>query len=221
MNRLLLCGLVLALAAPGLRAAPLERDLGRGLEYFRVHRLPGDLPADAAVGDHPVVLDIRYVPGDARDGRDLLAWLRRHAAIRHPVFLLANPETGPSLLAPLDSPDAVIGLIILGPAAPDFSPDIALHVSPAVERRAYEALEHGASVRSLTVDIPVKSRQDEAMLDREHLPDSALPDLEDEADQAGPAPSGPPPLIDAVLQRAIQLDRGLIALRRIPGPAGG
>ncbi len=208
--------ILLCCASAGLRAAPLERDLGRGLLFFRVHELPADLPAANAVGNHPVVLDLRYVPGSARDGQALFSWLKLHASLRHPVFLLANPETGGDLLDPLNSPNAVIGLIILGPAAHDFQPDIALSVPPAIERRAYDALEKGATVASLTEDNPVKSRQDEAVLEKEHLPDSALPDLEEDADQPAARPNAPRPLIDAVLRRAIQLDRTLLALRRIP-----
>lgn len=216
MRRRALILVLAAAAAAGLRAAPLERDLGAGLLFFRVHRLPGDLPSAEAVAGRCVVLDVRFVRGDARAGADLFAWLRLHAGLRHPVLLLANQETGPALLTPLDSPDAVTGLIILGPAAPGFTPDIALDVPAGVDRRAYDALERGATVASLTDDTPVKTREDEAMLVREHLPDSALDDADDDSGQAPadkPAPT--PPLIDAVLRRAIQLDRALLALRRI------
>jgi hypothetical protein len=64
-----------------------------------------------------------------------------------------------------------------------------------------------------------KPRNDEAMLAREHLPDSALGD---EPADSSPPGSGPkktaPALIDRVLQRAVQLHRTMVALRRI-GPA--
>jgi len=216
MRRFALLLLLGAAAAAGLRAAPLERDLGAGLLYFRVHKLPDDLPSAEEAAGRCVVLDIRFVQGDAIDGADLFAWLRHQASLRHPVLLLANQETGPALLTPLDSPDAVVGLIILGPSASGFTPDIAIDVSPKVDRRAYEALEHGATVDSLTVYNPVKTREDEAMLVREHLPDYALGDTDDDSDQSAtsqPAPT--PPLQDAVLKRAIQLDRALLALKRI------
>jgi hypothetical protein len=213
MRRILLFAFAAA-AGPCLRAAPIRLDLGEGLAFVRVHRLPADLPADVA--DRPLVLDIRYVKGDAAAGTDLIQWLRLHAAPRHPVFLLANEKTSGALLTPLDSPDSVVGLVILGPVAPNFSPDIALPVSPAVERRAYDALERGATVESLTDDTPIKSRQDEALLAREHLPDSALGDLADDASQEGASkPVAARPLIDSVLQRAIQLDRALLALKRL------
>jgi len=205
----------LAAAAP---AAPLVRDLGQGLAYCRVHVLPGDLATDASVANRPCVLDVRYVQGGDADAGLLLAWLKAHAGPRTPVFLLANSATSPILLAPLDSPDAVAGLVILGPATPRFSPDIAVKVSPKVERRDYDALEKGAPVTSLIDEVLDKPRVDEAKLTRDHLSDSAAPD-DDEADAGDtlPPPSANPhpQLIDAVLQRAVQLHRALLAMRRL------
>jgi hypothetical protein len=128
------------------------------------------------------------------------------------VFLLANRDTSPALLAPLNSADAVTGLVIVGAGAPGFSPDIALPVSSADEKRAYDAMEHGASVESLITDRVLKSRNDEATLARERLSDSGA----DDAEPPAPAPAAtPPPLIDPVLQRAVQLHRSLLALRRL------
>ncbi len=207
---------ILVLSARGLRAAPLERDLGLGLRYYRVHSLPGDLPAGGPEPRSPCVLDIRYAAGGDADARALLAWLKARAAPKTPVFLLANAETSPALLAPLDSADAVAGLVILGAAAPRarFDPDIVVRESPDAERRAYDALEKGASVESLTtrkVDTP---RFDEETLVREHLSDSAAgPDEPDASGSA--APSAPPQLLDRALMRAVQLHRALLALRRL------
>jgi hypothetical protein len=163
------------------------------------------------------VLDIRYVQGGADDAGVLLAWLKFHAGPRTPVFLLANAATSPALLAPLDSPDAVAGLVILGSAAPRFSPDIALKVTPERERRAYEALEKGTPVDSLIVEVLKKPRVDEEKLTREHLSDSAVADDDSDSDEpAAPQPGeAHPQLIDPVLQRAVQLDRALLALKRL------
>jgi hypothetical protein len=203
----------LSLAAVRVPAAPLQRDLGLNLAYLRVHALPADLPAPGAVGKRPCVLDIRFVHGGRADGAMLLAWLKAQAGARTPVFLLANRSTSGALLSPLDSADAVVGLVILGPAAKDFAPDIALPVTPEVDRRAYDALEKGASLDSLVVETLDKPRDDEAALARSHLSDG-------DADVAAPASTPAaqsPPLIDVVLQRAIQLHRSLLALKRIPG----
>jgi hypothetical protein len=209
--------LIFLAAACAASAAPLERDLGRGLAYRRVHRMPADLIEASPPGNHPCVLDIRFVKGDSADATVLLGWLRAHAGPKTPVILLANASTGRRLLETLDSPDSVNGLVIIGPAAPDFVPDIALTVNAYADRRAYDALEKGATIESLTVEKIVKARVDEDKLDREHLPDSTLPDDVAPADPTAPDESqsaGPP--IDAVLSRAIQLHRSLLALKRLP-----
>jgi hypothetical protein len=213
MKTALLLVLSAALVATGARAAPLERDLGSGLVYFRAHVLPEDLPGPGSVGPHPCVLDLRYVRGGNAEGAALLGWLKRQAGVRTPVFLLANADTSGPLLAPLNSPDSVIGLVIIGPASPGFSPDIGLSVSPKDERRAYDAMEKGATIESLLNERVIKSRNDEATLARSRLSDSDSGEPE-AAPAAAPA-ARPPPLIDAVLQRAVQLHRSLLALKRI------
>jgi hypothetical protein len=209
------CWALFALLVCTAAAGPLERDLGLGLAYRRVHVLPADLPSAGSVRNHPCVLDIRYVHGNAEAGNLLLAWLRFHAGPHTPVFLLANAGTSSELLAPLDSPDAVAGLVILGAAGPDFTPDVALKVAPEAERRAYDALEKGASTDSLIVQEVDKPRIDEEKLNREHLSDSSIGD-EEEGKPASPAPGPrPAPLIDVALQRAVQLHRALLAMRRL------
>jgi len=105
-------------------------------------------------------------------------------------------------------------LVVLGPAARNFEPDISLAVAPAVERRAYDALENGASADSLITEPVEKARNDEERLDRDRLADSAPPDQGVEPGQPAPARE-PPPLIDPVLQRAVQLHRALLALKRL------
>jgi hypothetical protein len=215
MKRLSLLFLLCA-AVSAAPAAPLLRDLGQGLVFCRVHTLPGDLPTDEAVRRHPWILDVRYVAGDRAAATALTGWLKFHASAATPVLLLANAETSAVLLAPFTAADAITGLIILGPARSDFTPDIAVTVKPGVERRAYHALETGAAIASLITEKVDKVRNDEAMLAREHLPDSALSNPpEDSAGAAAPAAKSAPPLLDPVLQRAVQLHRTLIALKRI------
>ena len=212
----LLFALLVALAPALAAAAPLEADLGEGLHYWRAHEIPAELPGPAFASGKPCILDIRFAHASGGAGPVLLAWLRLHAAPRAPVFLLANAQTDPELLAPLDSPDAVNGLVILGPAAPRFSPDIALGITRAEDRRAYNAAEKGASLESLIVEKVEKERFDEERLAKEHHSDSAVGEAEDAAKpEAGTAPKPPPQLIDSVLQRAVQLHRSLLALRRL------
>ena len=207
--------LLALLAAAGAHAAPLQRDLGQGLAYLRVHTLPADLAAPTDPG-HPLVLDLRYVPGGPPEAAGLLAWLKQHAGVRSPVFLLANGQTSAALLAPLNSPEAVTGLVILGAAGPGFDPDIALSVTPREERRAYDALENGAAINSLVVAKDDKPRNDEATLAKARLADNGDDEADDEPKpEEKPKPIVPPQVIDPVLQRAVQLDRSLLALKRL------
>ena len=208
---LLLFASLCALGQAG--AAPLERDLGRGLSFLRVHALPADLAKGAAAG-HPVVLDLRYVQGGPNEAAGLLAWLKQHAGAKTPVFLLANDQTSAALLVPLNSPEAVTGLVILGAAAHGFDPDIALAVPAADERRAYNALERGAAITSLVVARDDKPRNDEATLAKARLADDSSEDDEPKPVEK-PKPAPAPQVIDPVLQRAVQLDRSLLALRRL------
>jgi hypothetical protein len=115
----LFLGLLGTAAVP---AAPLERDLGQGLTYFRVHGLPEDLPAVGPARGQAIILDVRYVHGDAALGADLAIWLRAHAHLRSPVFLLANSATSPALLSRFSAADSIVGLVILGPASRTWPP---------------------------------------------------------------------------------------------------
>ena len=212
----LLIAAVLALGAA--RGAPAERDLGLGLKYFRARAVPADLPTSEAARGGPVVLDLRYATGDSAGALALAGRLKFHAGPNNPVFLLANAGTSRRLLAPLASPDAVRGLIILGPAAPSFEPDIPLAVKADADRKCWEAFEHGTPIEALLSDRREKPRDDEALLVREHLSDSAL--SADPVDPASAPPAPAAPLLDEVLRRAVQLHRTLVALRRLPVPAG-
>ena len=216
---------VFAAAAPSLPAAPLARDLGQGLAYHRVETLPGDLPAADSTPQQPFVLDLRYAHGDAAAGTALDAWLKFHASARTPVFLLVNADTASAVLAPLAARVPSAGLIVIGTASSVLAPDLALKISPAEERRAYDALAAGAPVESLLRDSPDKARNDEARLAKDHRgqPDAALPASDDPLDDppAPPAaekpakPAAPPPLLDVALQRAVHLHRSLKALKKI------
>ena len=112
------------------------------------------------------------------------------------------------------------GLVTLGTPSPRFEPDIALKISPAAERVAYAALEHGTPVDSLLTDSAVKPRHDEASIaqDRTAGPGDATtgdPDASDADETSAATPVAPPPVIDFALQRAVHLHRALLALRKI------
>jgi len=210
MRIAILCCILAAAAAA--EAAPMTRDLGLGLVYYRTHELPEDLPPARDGKARACILDLRFARSDEGGATALAAWVNLNAAARAPVFILANTSTASVLLRPFAGRE-IAGLIVIGPAAPHFIPDLALHVTPEADRRSYDALEKGAPVESLLRDNPDKPRIDEALLEREHLSDA---DLADEAAAAKhSSPASPPPLIDTVLQGAVHLHRALVALKRL------
>jgi hypothetical protein len=209
-----LAGLSVAWPGPGIAAAaPLIRDLGQGLLYYRVHHLPADLPASGPGPGAACILDLRFADGDNAAPAALAAWIGFNATPRTPVLVLANPATSPALLRPLARVEDG-GLIVIGPAEPGFHPDIAVSASPAGDRKAYEALEQGTPLAGLLSDNPDKPRMDEAELAREHLPDSAVADAG--TDRKPEPAAAPAPVVDRVLQRAVQIHRGLLALKQVP-----
>jgi hypothetical protein len=218
-KRLLFLALLLAFAA-ALPAAPVTRDLGQGLAYHRVHQLPADLPAVASAQHQPAILDLRYVAGGGDEAAALAAWLKFNATARTPVFVLANADTGPALLPALAPRNASV--IVLGAAAPPFTPDIAVKISATAERRAYDAFERGATADSLIAELSGKPRNDEAKLAKDRTPEVA-PAADDSPASAPvtsvidpatkPAVAAPP--IDLALQRAVQLHRTLLALKKL------
>ncbi len=207
MKLFLLALLTVATAA----AAPVTVMVNSGLVYVRVHALPADLPPSNALAHHAWIVDLRYVKAGAEEAALLDSWVRVNATTATPVFLLANPETSAAVLLPFQS-HTIPGLITVGRRKSGFAVDITVRTKAETERTAYDALEHGATVAALTTDFPGKPRIDEEKLTREHLQDVQAPD-EPEEDPKHPTP--PPPLIDAVLQRAVHLDEGLIALKKL------
>jgi hypothetical protein len=212
-------------------AKPLILDLGQGLAYHRAQTLPADLPAASPARPQPLVLDLRYTTGGPDAAITLAAWLKFRAVPRTPVLILANAETSPALRAAFAEREDTPGLIVLGLNGPDFTPDLALTADPATARRAYDALTQPEALTTLITPTLTKARNDEAALAAEWHPDrsganpsvaAALP--ADHGKRAGAktpvtpsdlAAPTPPPLIDAVLQRAVHLHRALVALRQI------
>jgi hypothetical protein len=199
------------LLAFSVQAAPLERDLGYGLVYVRVHNLPGDLPAKPAAGRVPAcVVDVRYVAADADAAAAFLSWVKARATPRSPVFILANTETSAALVQPLAAHQRGSGIAVVGAPGKNFQPQVAVKTSPENERQAYDALERGTPVGKLLADNPDKVRNDEASLSKDRVAEAS-------ADAATDVLTGKrePPPIDATLQRAVHLHRALVALRKI------
>jgi hypothetical protein len=188
--------------------ASIVRDLGQGLTYYRVHVLPADLPTPPSGRPGACVIDLRYSKSDEASAATLRAWIKFNVSVHTPVFVLENGETEPSLLAALPG-NGQPGLVILAPFSAKIAPDIAVHVTAQDDKGAYDALEKGTDMKALLTDYPDKVRIDEAYLEKEHIADADSPDP---AEDKTPVPR---PVTDPMLQRAVQLHRGLIALKRI------
>ncbi|HUR58885.1 MAG TPA: hypothetical protein VM029_14320, partial [Opitutaceae bacterium] len=148
-------------------------------------------------------------PRSRVNGAALEAWLKLRANARTPVFVLANADTAPALLAVLTPEDPMAGVIVIGVAARKFPPALAVKSTPESERLAYDALEKGTSLTALLVENPDKVRNDEASLSKDRLAEAVADASGDEK-----ARSAAPP-IDAALQRAVHVHRALLALRKL------
>jgi hypothetical protein len=212
--------LVLLLVAPrGVVAAPLERDLGRGLTYLRVAQLPADLPTKAAEPHKAFVLDLRFVSADSAAGKAFEGWLKFHASAKSPLTILINTETSPLLLRVFLSSPLPPGVVTIGPASSEFKADVPVEVSPPADRLAYDALVNGTPIEDLISHKLDKPRRDEAELARQHNNGSTDEEVEEPSPKPAATPAQPAvvaPVTDLVLVRAVQLHRALLALRRLP-----
>ncbi|QYM79934.1 hypothetical protein K0B96_04765 [Horticoccus luteus] len=203
-------------------ATPLTQDLGGGLTYYRAHHLPADLPPSELKAG-AVVLDLRNVTGDRDAATALAAWLDFRGNAKRAVFVLLNTQTSSSLRQAATAAPGRPGVLTLESASRHATADITVAISPTEDRRAYDALENGTAIADLIAAEPHKERHDEAALARDRLaPAQAEADEDadvggDEASAAPAAPPAPPPAapVDAVLQRAVQLHRALVALKKI------
>ena len=223
LNRLVACAALLAIATPHFSsAAPITCDLGDMLAYHRITTLPADLPTEQGNRKQSLILDLRFVRGDAAAGTALDAWLKFHSSTPSPVFLLINAETEAAVLNPLARRLPTKGLLVVGAASPGLTPELALKTSPTEERKAYDALAAGTPLDVLLYYSPEKIRDDEASLMKgRQSPVVALDDPADDLSTLSPdtakaaAQKTPPPLIDVALQRAVHLHRALRALKKI------
>jgi hypothetical protein len=199
-------------------AAPI--DLGQNLTYVRLHGRPDDVPLLTAAWSKPaLIVDLRYPSADA--ARNIPADLPARPRPA-PLFVLIAPTTPADALSALRA--RAPALITLGLSAPGLDPDIALAVKPDDDRRAFEALDSGALLESLLSETLSKPRFDEAALLRERAGDpgaSAATAADSAAGKAAPpAPAATTATRaeprDAVLQRAVQLHRALLALGKLP-----
>jgi hypothetical protein len=208
----LLCGF--SRAAPPAGDVPtagvIAHDLGAGLEYFRVHVAPADLPAPDAARGRPCVIDLRFARAEANAATIVQAWIHTHATPRSPVLILANTQTDTVLLGAIGNLGNSTSVLTIGTPGPRFTPDIAVQTPPEAERRAYDALESGVAPAILIAENLEKARNDEASLSRDRSTEES-PDRP--AENSGKERASPP--IDTALQRAVQLHRALLALKKV------
>jgi len=222
---------VLFLTALNRAPAALEKDLGQALAYLRVTDASSDtaLVVDTIERRPAVVLDLRsqtIADGLAEAIQTALAKPPAPHALR---IILFNSTTAPALIAAVAN--SLPSVITIGPRSPAITPDIAVAISDEEDRRAFAALAQGTPLEKLISDPHDKPRYDEARLVQDHAngvipPDSILPaDAEDDSiatDSVGekkaadaekkPAPA---PVIDLVLERAVQLHRSLLTLKKL------
>lgn len=204
-----LCALFLLVVVVG-RAAPLERELGSGLTYYRLHELPADLPANSTGRMGACIVDLRYVEADGDAATAFAAWLKFRASPHAPVFVLANAETSGPLRKALGQHEPGAGVVVVGIPSRQFHPDIEVKGTEKNERRSFDALAEGVATSVLLTDNPDKVRNDEASLSKDRLAEASA----DSAEDALAGKRTPPP-VDVTLQRAVHLHRALVALKKI------
>jgi hypothetical protein len=138
-------------------------------------------------------------------------------------LVLINATTAPALVSAVSN--GIPGVVTLGPTSPAVSADVAVATTDDNDRAAYDALAKGTPLEQLIHPPFEKKRYDEAALAQERA--KALnPDSEDEdsaentpapgekTEKESPKKPATPPLVDAVLRRAVQLHRTLVALKK-------
>ncbi|MDR0901819.1 MAG: hypothetical protein LBM92_03510 [Opitutaceae bacterium] len=211
----LICILPLSL----LSAATIT-DLGQGLCYLRVENPGTDFAAlqSALSQPAPLVIDLRAAGARPADFPSRPGTRPGPAGAAAPLrILLVNPGTPAGLLRAFALPAP--GWLVLGPAAPGLAVDAAVDTPLEADRRAVAALIAGAPPETLFSRPPEKKRYDEAALVRDYAsqpaeaPGPSGPGGNDNTEPAAPAEAPP---VDAVLQRARDIHRALLALKKIP-----
>jgi hypothetical protein len=222
---------VLLLSIASSLSAAIEMELGYSLAYYRITEPDADRTTVLETIAHrpALVLDLRSLSLSEGFVDALQTALARTPPPHAVRIVLINATTSPALIAALGHEHP--SLITLGPRAPALAPDIALNISSEDDLRAFNALAKGTPLNKLINDNREKRRYDEAKLVQDHAngitpPDSVMPaDAEDDTVKTEPAEvkktaaagkkAEPAPVIDLVLERAVQLHRSLLALKKL------
>jgi len=203
-----------------MKAGPNQADLGEGLGYVRIMRVPEDLPStkQTPTERNTLVFDLRDATTDQSQTRTLLAYVKSQVKADRPSLILLNDGTSPMLREMLMDADWP-ALITLAPARVKFQPDITVEANLEEDRRASLALAEGINPAELIQTKQTKERWDESSLTKDH---------QDGGAGLGPQPPEPKGKLDEnttkaftpkdqVLARAVQIHRGMIALKALPG----
>ncbi len=203
-----------------LAAESLQKDLGMGLSYFRTDDTAAESAALVSALQRPaVVIDLRNSSADEASAKALATALAQAASRPRTlrVFLL-NDATSRRLIDIVCAPRS--GTLTIAPKNDSVTPDIAVPIGRDEDRRAYEAPAKGVPLEQLVDGAQDKRRFDEASLTREHNNGTRSPERADNAgdskangDRSEKDKNAPP--VDLVLQRAIHVHRGLVALKKL------
>ncbi len=193
--------LVLAVGSGSwLAAAPV--DLGDDLVYVRGDEVAALSPARRAI------IDLRFTPAPAAAP----AWATTASPAPKVVLLAGDSARAWAERLTNRAPRVLLLVPVHSPA----SGDLTIPVSPAAVAGAVAAIDGGVDVPALARPPVEKRRFDESALVRHHNGDSSVLDevinearTEADADEAA---AGDAPLADPMLQRAVQVIRGLRAL---------
>jgi hypothetical protein len=210
-----------AVLAPAKGTAPADpADLGRGLRFLQLAAGTSDSAFAAALDSPALVLDLRLAPAEPAVEARLRELLARATAAR-PLFILLGRETPGTLRATI--PPAAPGLLTMAAKDSGIAAGVLIAADTERDRAAAESLAAGKPPRELVEERIEKARYDEARLARDHANgrrEREEPEPVPEADPAAKpeksAAPAEPPLQDLLLQRAVFIHRGLLALGRIP-----
>ena len=209
------------------RGAPLEADLGQGLSYLRPIQAEEDIASLRAPLSQrgALILDFRGVKATPETAHLLRATLQSHAATDRLRFILINESTSLELRAAATA--RLPGIVSLAPASENpVGADVSVITAAQLETRAIEIIEKGGPVTQLLPSAVEKERYDEASLVRDHAQGKdreppptpkkpgPVPAIADKNAESATEAEANAPVVDAVLHRAVQLHRTLLALKK-------
>ncbi len=205
------------LLLPAFAIAVEPPNLGDNLAYLRVHSLAEAMPELQVqlAEKHASVLDLRCATATEESTTALRAVLTAHPADRR-LFILISPTT-PSSVLEMIGPFIHEKLITIGVAGSHPAPRVIVKTDAKTDRLAYDAFDHGTPIAELISGKIEKDRFDEAALVKDFKngnSDAEPPSLPDPSQPDEVAAKKPAPLRDHVLQRALNLQQALSALRR-------